>query len=355
MIFIILLLLIIILFVKIISEYNDIEHYDAKIENIKSSSECGAKCTEELKCAGFGYNSNSNSCFLSKRPILGKPEESVYTDNYNENDNKCNKIRKLTAKTKDPKQLLDNSIYTCDNYGDISSNISSTDLLDKTRQIGRKVGGIIDKKIEIINDSYNFIDNALSYVVDDTIIFSDYKQNSKDLTKELNNYYASTNNAYTINSQTDKDQKNIDQENPQENPQENNDQENNDQTTKSLINKEHGFIESDDDFVGLYMLKPECVSNVTLYDCIKHCDKESNCAGTEWNKSLTKKINGIDNVFENVCCPKSNITKAIKRDSDNKGKFYMKTNLDYIKDREQIHLTKADFNNKGKRESISID
>ena len=336
MIFVILLILVIILIITIVSDYN-IEHYDVKVDkNINSSSDCGAKCTEVLQCSGFGYNNRNNSCFLSKSPILGKPLEGDYAGKYSNSDTQCNKIYNLNKKTDDKQQLLNNSIYNCVNHED-------GDILDKTRQIGRNKNKkiIIDKKIEKVDNNFNGLDEDLSYDFDDTITFSKYNKKSKNLTDALNKYNVDTNYAYSNNTKNTKT---------------NYAYSNNTQNTKTnTTKKENSFIEWDNDVLGQYMLKPQCVSNVPFYDCIKHCDNKSNCAGTEWNNSLIKKINNKDIVYENVCCPKSNITKSVTRDINNKGKFYIKTDLDYIKNRDKIHLTKADFTNKTKRETVSID
>ena len=99
-----------------------VEHYDAKISNI-TLTYCGTECTKGYNCAAFGYNHVGGQCFLSKKAIIGKPLDSLYSDEYTKLDRRCNKINRLTDNIRiDGNTLTQNSVYIC---ADGESNVAT--------------------------------------------------------------------------------------------------------------------------------------------------------------------------------------------------------------------------------------
>jgi len=108
----------------------------------------------------------------------------------------------------------------------------------------------------------------------------------------------------------------------------------------------YGFIESNKEFLGQYLLAHQCVVNVPLFDCLKYCENNPECAGTEWNKAIVKQSDTgkFDYLYENVCCPKTVIKQIIpRRDKMDRGRFYVKKELKDMMNRDKIIMTKADF------------
>lgn len=277
-----------------------IEHYDLELPNI-SLTECGTQCTEGVNCAGFGYKPLEKRCFLSKTAILGQPMESLYSDQYTKLDRRCNKINRITDSSRiDGNTLTQNSVYVCSDGENNTitefqyANLGATSL-DGTRAT------IFDRA-----DSDRLTPVDVKYEVNQI-------EWPKEKPKE------SLISALPLD------------------------------TIKSSSNTKdgsYGFIESDKEFLGQYLLAHQCVVNVPFFDCLKYCEKDPNCAGTEWNKSVIKQVStdNYDYLYENVCCPKTVIKKVIPRRKEfNRGKFYVKRNLDDILKREKIIVTKADF------------
>jgi hypothetical protein len=288
---------IIIFFVIIIIDntYQSYEHYDAKIQNI-SLSECGTRCTNGRNCTAFAYKPVDNTCYLSQTGILGKPYDSLYSDDYSKLDKRCNKINKLTdSKRIDGNTLTQNSIYLC------SEGEKNTVTEFQFANLGASA---------IIND----IPDSVKYEV------------------------------YDISYPKEKIDSNIIAETPYQTPYKNPDI----KTSSSFdnSNNEYGFIESNNEFLGQYLLAHQCVVNVPLYDCLKYCENNSECVGTEWNKILFKDADNKQKyMYQGVCCPKTIIKKIIPRNSDvSDGRFYIKKKLSDLIQRDKIILTKADFN-----------
>jgi hypothetical protein len=275
---------------------SQIEHYDAKISNI-TLTRCGTECTKGINCAGFGYNHVDGQCFLSKRAIIGKPYESLYTDEYTKLDRRCNKINRLTDNIRiDGNTLTQNSVYICaDGENNVATQFQYANL------------------------------GATSLEGDKTAIFTDGDVAETSMPENVGY------ETYEIKWPTEK--KDIELHSSTNNE--------DNETTKSV---KYGFIESDKEFLGQYALAHQCVVNVPMYDCLKYCENNPNCAGTEWNRGMVKTDGTANRLYENVCCPKSIIKQIIPRRNEfNRGKFYVKKELSDIDKRDRIVVTKADF------------
>ena len=282
--------------------YQSYEHYDTKISNI-SLSECGTRCTEGRNCSAFAYKPIDNICYLAQHGILGKPYDSLYVDEYSKLDKRCNKINKLTdSKRIDGNSLTENSIYLCS-----------------------------DGENNTVNE-FQFANLGASAIINDTDIPDAVKYE-----------------VYDITYPTEKTDPNIIADIPYKNPNIKNIEDNNQITTdQNISNNKFGFIESNNEFLGQYLLAHQCVVNVPLYDCLKYCENNPECIGTEWNKTLFKDTDQSNNqkyMYEGVCCPKTIIKKIIPRRSDvSNGRFYIKKNLSDLIERDKIILTKANLN-----------
>lgn len=271
------------------------EHYDAKISNI-TLPYCGTECTKAMNCAAFGYNPVGGQCYLAKKAIIGKPYDSLYSDEYTKLARRCNKISRLTDNVRiDGNTLVQNSVYIC---ADGENNVAT---------------------------QYQYANlGSTSLEGDKTLIFTD--GDSARTTMPENVGYET----YDIKWPTEKRELELSTSN----------------TNLKIAdnNVKHGFVESDKEFLGQYALAHQCVVNVPLYDCLKYCENEPDCAGTEWNKGMVKTDGTTNRLYENVCCPKSIIRQIIPRRNEfNRGKFYVKKALSDIENRDQIILTKADF------------
>jgi hypothetical protein len=284
-----------------INKYDDVlEHYDLQIQNI-TPTECGTQCTEGLNCAGFAYKPIENTCYLSKTSILGSPMESLYSTNYSKLDRRCNKINKITnSKRIDGITLTQNSIYVCSD----GENNTATEF-----QYANGGASSLDGTKTTVYDTADkdkLVPENVKYKVHD-IIWPKIKIDP--------NIIASTPYVNMLSS-------------------------------GDSSNKQFGFVESDKEFLGQYMLAHQCVVNVPFYDCIKYCENDITCAGTEWNKSFVKQSakGDYNYLYENVCCPKTIINKIIPRRKEfDRGRFYVKKDLKELLNRDKIVLTKADF------------
>ena len=175
----IIILLFIIIIIIILFNNNEIEHYDLEILN-SSISECGTKCTEGRNCAGFSYKPRQQKCFLSKKPILGRPENSLYKDDYLSFDKRCNKINMFTDKKSiDKRSMTQNSIYTCsDGENNISdefqfANLGATSLDNNVLSIFDRTDKLIPNEVSYeLNDitwpETKTINNSISKIPENT-------------------------------------------------------------------------------------------------------------------------------------------------------------------------------------------
>lgn len=275
------------------------EHYDMKIPDI-SVTECGTRCTEGLNCSGFAYKPTELKCYLSKTPIFGSPINSIYKDDYSLIDRRCNKINRITDDRRlDGNTLTNNSVYLCsDGEHDVTTQFQYANLGATALESVKST--IFDRA-----DSDIITPTNVSYEVYEI----DWPKSKSTQTTSINPFYTSNN------------------------------------TNSHNIDKRYGFIESDKEFLGQYLLAHQCVANVPLFDCLKYCENNPNCAGTEWNKSLVSRADGLtEYLYENVCCPKTVIKKIIpRRDKFNRGRFYIKKDLLQMTDRDKVTFSKADF------------
>lgn len=286
-----------ILMIVIFINSDTYEHYDARMIGL-SLTECGTECTKALNCVGFGYNHDGGKCYLSKSAIIGKPTNSLYNDEYTKLDRRCNKINKIMDnKIIDGNTLTKNSIYGCsDGENNVTTRFQYANLgasaLDKTKTT------VFDR-----SDSDTVTPTDVTYPTYD-IYWPAEKEDIKPYTPPNSISYSSE---------------------------------------KSVAPK-YAFIESDKEFLGQYLLAHQCVVNTPFYNCLKFCEKDSKCVGTEWNKSMIKTDGKYNYLYENVCCPKAIIRQIIpRREIFNRGKFYVKKNMDELKGRDNIVITKSDF------------
>lgn len=315
---IILLLIIILSVICIIMNYkqhNNIhENYDIEIPDL-TVDECGTRCTQGVNCTAFAYKPTEAKCYLSKTAILGEPTESIYSDVYSKLDRRCNKIFRITDdRPIDSNTMTRNSIYIC---SDGEKNTATQ------YQYANNGGTALETARTTIFDRAD-MDIATPVNVNYKVYEIDYPKVKPDNTK-LKPFLG----------------------------------QNKDNTIK-IDTEEYGFIESDKEFLGQYMLAHQCVVNVPLFDCLKYCENSKTCAGTEWNKSLIIRsdIDNKDYLYENVCCPKSVIKQIIpRRNKMNRGKFYIKKKLQDIANTDKIILSKMNdstlFSSKEKRLAFS--
>jgi hypothetical protein len=289
------------------SHQEHVEHYDYEIQNV-SLTECGTQCTEALNCLGFGYKPIEKKCYLSKTAIVGEPMESIYSDQYTKLDRRCNKINRINDNRRiDGNTMTANSVYVCsDGENNVATEFQYANL--GATSLASVPSTIFDRA-----DSDNTIPINVKYEVHNIV----WPKNKTDQTSDRISYL----------------------DDKKQNP-----------GSQLDANQTHGFVESEKEFLGQYLLGHQCVVGVPFFDCLKYCENDSKCAGTEWNKSIIKRsdtnANGqaFDYLYENVCCPKTVIKKIIPRRKEfDRGRFYVKRTLQDMMQRDKVVFTKADF------------
>lgn len=315
---------------------DDIEGFDGRISNI-TLTQCGTECTISENCLGFAYKPVISTCYLSKRPILGEPTESPYRSEYSKLDRRCNKINPINdVDYINDLSLTQNSVYVCsDGNNNLNTEFQYANLgassLETGDTIGRSAGGgvptkVADRPATAAPVAVNYDIYDIKYPDPELGPLKDLEPNFPKLVRmndqEIRDAQRAANIPLPI---TEREQILI----------------------SPNLTDESGrsaFIESDMEFLGQYLLAHQCVVNVPFYDCIKFCANDPKCAGTEWNKSIIRSDGKNNYVYENVCCPKQVIKKIIpRRNQFSRGKFYVKTDLDLIKGRDSIMLTRQDF------------
>lgn len=301
---------IIIIIISIIIDYNkndesdeSIEQYDGKISGL-TLNECGTECTTAQNCYGFAYKPVEKQCYLSNKGILGQPETSLYGDEYSKLDRRCNKMNRIKDDDfVDDKSITRNSVYIC---ADGENNVAT--------------------QFQYANFGASSLDAPYGYRLDNSPDYLEptvvtYKLHIIDWPTEKKDLEPVGLESYNVNVP------------PREFP--------------PKPTNTYGFVESDKEFLGQYILAHQCVANVPLYECLKYCEDNPNCSGTEWNYSLLKVEDGQKNyVYEKVCCPKGIIKKVIpRRDKVSRGKYYVKQKLDDMTARNRVIVSKADFKN----------
>ena len=244
---------------------SSIESFDEKITR-STSQKCGIMCTKIFDCVGFV--SDGDTCYLSKTPILGRPEQSVFGDDYKKNIPRCNKL----AKIDDP------IIATSNDYKKNATYVCTKNDVDNTQTF------------KLYDNDETLLSNLSEL---DNIILKKYTFEEIEWGKEIDLDY--NKNLIT-------------------NPTENN---------SILVMKQF-----DEEFLGQYLYPHKCSSNISQADCLLNCIGDNQCVGTEWNPTYFKLNNKNEyDVYKGICCPKIKISKVIpRRDSFKFGKFYLKQN-----------------------------
>ena len=269
----------IVIYIFCVGQNNNSEHFDNKINRL-TDTQCGAACTLIDGCAGFAYDSNTNTCWISKTPILTRPIDGVYMADYNNLYKRCNKSRLLddivTANQDDYNQ---NATYNCTtNNTDKSIQVYDTTFHTTVNKLSDVTDGVRNGTIKISEPIIQYFDWPFSIVESAPLELEDVK-----------NFV---------------------------NP-----------TTKPII----VMRELNDEYLGQYMYQHRCVANINKKDCLKDCINNQSCVGTEWNPyyiNTTSNKNNDGTVYHNVCCPKIHITKTITRRPEfENGKFYSKEQI----------------------------
>jgi len=89
------------------------------------------------------------------------------------------------------------------------------------------------------------------------------------------------------------------------------------------------FELQNDEFLGKYVFPQKCTQNIGLQDCLRICDLDKECIGTEWNPYYLKPTaQDTYEIYKNICCPKTKIRDIIPRRSDfENGRFYLKKHI----------------------------
>lgn len=246
------------------NEYN--EYFDQKI-NDTSRIQCGNICTKVSNCMGFSMDDKTNTCYLSKTPILGKPTNSVFSSLYNNDFIRCNKLKQTAETSKSQQDLKTAATFICTPNGHDNN-----------------------QKIVYYNNDEQILNST-----DDLngVTFSPYTFQKIDWGLEI---------PYDSNLST--------------NP--------------SPENSINYMDEQDDEYLGQYLFKNKCSANISKQNCLSQCLNDENCIGTEWNPVYFNKDKN-DNILtinKNICCPKIQLKQIIpRRENVEFGKFYIKKNI----------------------------
>lgn len=254
-----------------------VEMYDGRISGITKEL-CGKICTETFGCIGFAYDGTNSKCYISKRPILYQPGNSLYSDEYNYGHYRCNKIDPLrddidNIDTITQDRLRRNMIYSCAN--------EERDMFEIYKIVNNKI-----EKIPKTNISQDTRPNSFL-----TVEYEKYPLNEiiwptqrKDLQPQ---------------DLVSKDEEKI---------------------------KNYILFEKDDkEYLGQYLYPHRCVENVSEEECLETCRKNIDCVGTEFNPVYIKNEKGSNVIYKNVCCPKRKIRDVITRRKEfENGHFYLK-------------------------------
>ena len=265
----IILIVICIIIAIIIIYNNNIEGFDEKVTDATYNN-CGQMCTKILGCAGFAVDSEMNTCYLSKKPILGRPEESIFNMEYKNTMPRCNKIEPVT----DPViasniALKKNATYIC---------------LPNGQEDKQTIKVIVNDEKEITN--IKDLDN----IHIDNYTFETIEWGNKGNSISLED------NKYLITNPT--------------------------KDNTAIIMKKY-----DKEFLGQYAYPHGCVKDITQKDCMTDCINNKDCVGTDWSSIYLRKNKNNDTYekYEGICCPMRNITKVVDRRNEYKyGNFYMK-------------------------------
>ena len=318
-------------------EDNGLENFDGKISNV-TLTQCGTECTISENCSGFAYKPVIGTCYLAKRGILGEPMNSPYRSEYSKLDRRCNKINPINdVDFINDLTLTQNSIYVCsDGENNENTEFQYANLGASSLETGDTIGAsagrgvptkVADRPATSNPVAVNYDIFELEYPDPDLGSLKDMNPNFPKLVRQSDEQIRSEQRKLSGKPIPDIEREQV--------------LISNDLTDES---GRSAFIESDMEYLGQYLLGHQCVVNVPLYDCLKFCDNDAKCAGTEWNKSIIRSDGKDNHVYENVCCPKQVIKKIIpRRNQFSRGKFYVKTGLDKVKARDSVMLSRQDF------------
>ena len=321
---------------------NTIETYDGKISNV-TLTQCGTECTISENCRAFAYKPVSSTCYLSERGILGEPDQSLYVGDYSKLDKRCNKINPINdVDFVSDTTLTQNSVYVCsDGENSESSEFQYANLGSSSLESGKQEGASFGRGVptKVANRpepgtplAVNYDIYEIDYPDKDLIRDSELRTGLRPPVPDLEPNFPKLVDRTDAQIRVEQKEKGIGGYSQDK--------------RRVLINPDSAenpsaFIESDLEFLGQYLLGHQCVVNVPLYDCIKFCDDNEKCAGTEWNRAIVRSDGKENHVYENVCCPKQIIKKMIPRRNEfSRGKFYVKSDLNQIRGRDSILLTR---------------
>jgi len=256
--------IIIIIIFLILYNIFDKEQFDAKVLD-SSKEQCGSICTKTYNCFAFAHDDATKSCYLSTNPIITRPLESVYGDEYKVDMPRCNKphaIRNDFDLTFDKYSLEKNTIYGCLNKEE-DNEIKSVSIVDDTIK-------------EIEYDKSEF--KVAPYILNEL----NWPRFKKDI---LPSYFTDPNKDKILSYTAD----------------------------------------DKNEYLGQYLFKEKCLKDVQYSDCAKKCGIEKTCVGFEYNPAAVIKENNIEYIDRGICCPKTKIDKTIPRSNECKnGTFYIK-------------------------------
>lgn len=272
----------------LLAETKKYENFDVLQKDI-NKEQCGRICTKSPLCKGFAFDINNKECYLSKEYILGKPNIGVYLDKYKNEQLRCNKLRPISIDSnviKDIPEILlrDNTLYLCSNNEDSK--------YDYYKIVNEKMEKIEKKDI-----------NTLPYEEYELKDIDWNNSNTDTIKKEL---------LISVNKEKD----NL---------------------------KPHKIFDKDSrEYLGQYFFPYKCVSDISLGECLRFCNNESKCIGTEWNPLyIENDKNNKKILHKNVCCPKIKIREIVERRKKfENGNFYVKSiNDDISKDNKNIYIS----------------
>jgi hypothetical protein len=349
------LIIFIIIFIFFCKKYDKYdEHFDQRVDGA-TKEQCGIMATKILNCHGFAYDPVNKYCYLSKDEIYYSPEKKAFSNFYNRNFPRCNKLYRIDDPYYNSRNnIIRNATYKCmeKEGGDVIYKI-----YDNKEKVKDKIN--IEKlNLEEI-EPYTFVriewngtvpisdgrfNTSLKIPVpkqkydnpSDTLKFL-YEGSSKNIIKTPDqtndNEFSGTRPIYDPIKDATPDVTILDSGVI------NLDKNLHLITNPTKANSLNIMKEYDEEFLGQYLFPHKCSTNIKKEDCMKQCLDNKNCVGTEWNPILFKKV-GTPNKYEfdeNVCCPKIRINKVVKRRKDKRlGHFYLKekVNRQYLQDGE---------------------
>lgn len=288
--YIVVILLIILVCILYNNKNNIIEGYDARFDHMNFEV-CADFCKTNSNCYGFGYDKKNKVCYPSENSVGGYPKNSIFKDEYSDDNVVCNKFKVIENAIENP-AFVDrrmNAIYICTetptdhpkyyyhNHG-------------KLNDIGH--GKSIDMIIDVQDYSvkpYSWPHDKFDYNQRDLLLKMLSAQNvlpSNVTNAESIMDYKEPVVVHYVTGETKKD-KNID------------------------------FAEKDDENLGTYLMDYKCLKDINKDSCMKSCVADINCNGLEFNELYKNN--------KNVCCLYRTIGDYVKRSDDKKnGKFYEK-------------------------------